>query len=274
MFEYVLPALIGLLITAVIFGKPYYVEYRRDKVRAMPFPDNWRKIIRARMPYFHQIPTDLQLQLKKHIQVFLAEKNFIGTHGLVINDEIKVTIAAQACLLLLNRKTDYYPKLKTVVVYPDAFVKTQMVQDQAGLHSEQRSVMLGESWSYGRIVLSWQHTILGAELPNDGSNLVIHEFAHQLDSEKGYANGAPMLGKNSSYQCWSKVFEFEFETLKRSVAVGEHTLLDSYGATDPAEFFAVASEVFFERSIELFNQHKSLYLQLKNYYRVDPVNWR
>lgn len=274
MFEYLLPALIGTAIIAYIFGRSYLVERKRDIVRAKPFPEKWRKIIRARMPYFQQMPTDLQLQLKKHIQVFLAEKEFLGVHGLKINDDIRVTIAAQACLLLLNRKTDYYPKLKTVVVYPSAFVKTETVQDQAGLHSEKRSVMLGESWSYGRIVLSWQHTVHGAQEPNDGSNLVIHEFAHQLDSEDGQANGAPILGKDGNYDCWSKVFETEFNKLNTSIEYGEETLLDSYGATNPAEFFAVASEVFFERSLELFHQHRSLYLQLKGYYQVDPVNWR
>lgn len=274
MFEYFIPAIIGLVVIGyVLFGKNYLVERRRDKIRAQAFPEAWRRIIRVRMPYFKQMPADLQLQLKKHIQVFLAEKNFVGVQGLSINDEVKVTIAAQACLLLLNRKTDYYPKLKTIVVYPSAFVKTETVKDQTGLHSEQRSVMLGESWSYGKIILSWQHTVHGAQEPNDGSNLVIHEFAHQLDSEDGEANGAPILGKDGNYQCWSHVFEAEFNKLRENVDYGEPTLLDAYGATNPAEFFAVASEVFFERSVALFNQHRSLYTQLKTYYRVDPVNW-
>ncbi len=274
MFEYVIPAFIGLTIIACIFGRTYWVERRRDRIRSRPFPEKWRAIIKRRIPYFKQMPADLQLQLKRHIQVFIAEKNFKGVHGLTIDDEIKVTIAAQACLLLLNRKTDYYPKLKTIVVYPSAFVKTQTVQDSFGIHAQQRSTMLGESWNFGKIILSWQHTVDGAKDPNDGSNLVIHEFAHQLDSEDGHANGAPLLGKDISYQSWSQVFASEYEQLKQQLSYGEPTLLDGYGATNPAEFFAVASEVFFEQAEALFNRHKSLYQQLKSYYRVDPVNWQ
>lgn len=273
MFEYVIPLFIGVLILGYLFGKRYFVEYRRNQVKKKPFPEGWRKIIKRRMPYFTQMPTDLQLQLKKHIQVFIAEKEFAGYQGIVINDDIKVTIAAQACLLLLNRKTDYYPQLNTIAVYPSAFVKKEMVSDNNGLHSEKTSVMLGESWSFGKIILSWQHAVEGAKEPNDGANVVIHEFAHQLDQETGNANGAPILGKNGNYHCWSTVFDREFNQLKQQTQNGDESLLDSYGATNEAEFFAVASEVFFEQSVQLFEQHRSLYQQLKSYYQVDPINW-
>lgn len=272
-FQYILPFLIGLVVIGYIYGKPFYVEFKRRQIRREPFPHAWRQIIRRRMPYFSSMPTDLQLQLKKHIQVFIAEKEFLGQEGITINDDIKVTVAAQACLLLLNRKTDYYPNLKTIVLYPGAFVKKQMQSDQIGLHSEKTSVMLGESWQFGRIVLSWQHTVEGARSPNDGANVVIHEFAHQLDQETGSANGAPALGKRTSYKRWSKVFEREFKQLKRQTEQGLTSLLDSYGATNPAEFFAVASEVYFEQSQLLYQQHRSLYQQLKKFYQVDPVNW-
>lgn len=273
MFEYVLPLLIGIVTIGYIFAKPQWIEYRRHRIRQQPFPNQWRQIIKRRMPYFGQMPADLQLQLKKHIQVFIAEKQFAGFQGIKINDDIKVTIAAQACLLLLNRKTNYYPKLQTIVVYPSAFIKKQTVANQIGLHEEKSTVMLGESWDFGKIILSWQHTVEGAKIPNDGANVVIHEFAHQLDQETGSANGAPQLGKQGNYQCWSSVFEREYQQLKQLTATGETSLLDSYGATNPAEFFAVASEVFFEQSNAMFNHHNGLYRQLKSYYQVDPVNW-
>jgi len=272
-FQFITPVLIGLLVLAYLFGKPFYVEHQRNKIRQQPFPQAWRQIIKRRIPYFSTMPTDLQLQLKGHIQVFIAEKQFAGYEGITINDDIKVTVAAQACLLLLNRKTDYYPNLKTIVIYPGAFVKKQMAADHIGLHSERTSIMLGESWQFGKVILSWQHTVEGAKVPDDGANVVIHEFAHQLDQETGNANGAPWLGKRSSYKHWSSVFEKEYQQLKQQTEQGTESLLDSYGATNPAEFFAVASEVYFEQAQQLYQQHRSLYRQLRKYYQVDPINW-
>ncbi len=273
MLSYFLPIFIGLVLFGYSFGKPYWREYQRSNIKQRPFSKTWRKIIQQRMPYFRQMPTDLQLQLKEHIQVFLAEKQFIGCQGIEITDEIRVTIAAQACLLLLNRKTDYYPKLQTILVYPSAFIKHQQSVNSDGVHYQQQVTMTGESWNFGKIVLSWQATLEGAEITNDGHNVVIHEFAHQLDQEDGSANGAPILAKDQSYQCWSEVFSAQFAELQRQAAIGEPSLFDYYGATNPAEFFAVASEVFFERALELSYQHPKLYQQLTQYYQVDPVSW-
>lgn len=273
MLSYFLPIIIGVLLIGYIAGKPYWREYQRNKVRAQPFKKEWRKILQKRMPYFRQMPADLQLQLKQHIQVFLAEKEFVGCNGVQITDEIRITIAAQACLLLLNRKTNYYPKLRSILVYPRAFVKDQKVDHGGGVQSTQQQVLAGESWDYGKIVLSWQDTLDGAEDPNDGHNVVIHEFAHQLDQEDGTANGAPILGKEQNYKCWSAIFSEQFELLQKQAQVGAPSLLDYYGATNPAEFFAVASEVFFEQASALFQESPMLYKQLKQYYRVDPLQW-
>ncbi|WDE08735.1 zinc-dependent peptidase [Thalassomonas viridans] len=273
MLSYVLPLIIGVLVIGYLIGKPYWREYQRNKIRNRPFKKEWRKIIQKRMPYFRQMPADLQLQLKQHIQVFLAEKNFIGCNGVKITDEIKITIAAQACLLLLNRKTNYYPQLQTILVYPRAFVKEQNRQNADGVHYTQNMALSGESWDFGKIVLSWQDTVQGAEIPDDGRNVVIHEFAHQLDQENGKANGVPILGRGQSYKCWSAVFSAQFEQLKKQAMAGAPSLFDYYGATEPAEFFAVASEVFFEQSQQFSHEHPGLYRQLKQYYRVDPVHW-
>lgn len=268
-----LPLFIGVAIIVYLMAKPYLKEYKRDKVRRLPFKKQWRKIIQQRMPYFRQMPADLQLQLKQHIQVFLAEKKFIGCNGVVITDEIRVTVAAQACLLLLNRKTDYYPKLKTILVYPSAFVKKQNQVNADGTLNAQEVVLSGESWDFGKIILSWQDSLHGAELPNDGHNVVIHEFAHQLDQENGRANGAPILGKAQSYQTWSEVFNKQFELLRKQVAMNIPSIFDYYGATEPAEFFAVASEVFFEKSQQLYQEHPALYQELTHFYKVDPIHW-
>ncbi|MFD2166104.1 zinc-dependent peptidase [Thalassotalea euphylliae] len=273
MIEYILPIAIAVLLIGFSAGKPYWREYQRRRIKKQPFKKEWRQILQRRFPYFRQMPSDLQLQLKEHIQVFLAEKQFIGCNGVNITDEIRVTVAAQACLLLLNRKTDYYPKLTSILVYPSAFIKSQQSSDAAGVHFVQKTTLAGESWDFGKVVLSWQDTVDGADIPNDGKNVVIHEFAHQLDQENGPANGAPILGKDHSYQCWSSVFSEQYEQLKHKVHLGLPSLFDYYGATNPAEFFAVASEVFFEQSQQLNDMHPKLYKQLTQYYHVDPIHW-
>lgn len=265
--------LLGCLILTVFIGTPYYRAYKRKKVAREPFKKEWRKIIQKRMPYFKTMPADLQLQLKRHIQVFLAEKKFLGFNGIVISDEIRVTIAAQACLLLLNRKTDYYPKLKSILVYPRGFVKQHQISDESGVLSTKHIALAGESWAYGKIVLSWQDTLKGAYLPDDGHNVVIHEFAHQLDQEDGFANGAPMLGSHQNYSCWADVFSAQYALLVQQAQSGTPSVFDYYGATNPAEFFAVASEVFFEKSAQLSREHPKLYQQLSQFYRVDPTSW-
>ncbi len=273
MLPYLLPLFIGSFFIAILVGKPYWREYKRDKTRRLPFKKPWRQIIQQRMPYFKQMPAHLQLQLKQHIQVFLSEKKFIGYNGINITDDIRVTIAAQACLLLLNRKTDYYPKLKTILVYPRAFIKEHQNTGADGVQFTQNSALAGESWGMGKIVLSWQDALDGASLPDDGHNVVIHEFAHQLDQEDGSANGAPILGKDQNYDCWADIFSAQFEKLKEQVKIGDPSIFDYYGATNPAEFFAVASEVFFEKSEQLKHEHPKLYHQLSVYYRVDPTQW-
>ena len=273
MLSYFLPIFIGLVLVAFLVGKPYWSKYKRSLIKRKPFKKQWRKIIQQRMPYFRQMPADLQLQLKRHIQVFLAEKEFVGCNGVVITDEIRITIAAQACLLLLNRETNYYPKLRTILVYPSAFVKKQQSRNADGVHFSQKVVLAGESWDFGKVVLSWQDTLDGAQTPDDGRNVVIHEFAHQLDQENGPANGAPILDAQQSYQCWSEVFSAQFAVLQQQAKIGAPSLFDYYGATNPAEFFAVASEVFFEQSRELAREHPKLYHQLTQYYTIDPMHW-
>lgn len=273
MMSYLFPLLIAVIIIGTMIAKPYWHEYQRNKVRSEPFKKEWRKILQQRMPYFRQMPADLQLQLKQHIQVFLAEKEFVGCNGIIITDEIKVTVAAQACLLLLNRKTNFYPKLHTILVYPRAFIKAQRSLNADGVEYQQKIALAGESWDFGKVVLSWQDTLDGAELPNDGRNVVIHEFAHQLDQENGKANGAPILPQGQTYHCWSTVFSAQFALLQQQAHTGEQSIFDYYGATNPAEFFAVSTEVFFEKAKELAQQHPKLYQQLSHYYHVDPIHW-
>lgn len=266
-------ASIAFAIVLWLATEPLLVELRRRRVRARPFPAAWREILRERVPYIRSMPADLQLQLKRHMQVFLAEKRFIGCAGLEVSEEMRVTIAAQACLLLLNRRTNYYRNLRQVLVYPGAFIVDRVQTDHTGLAHDDRQVLAGESWTQGQVILSWDDTLEGAAVADDGRNVVIHEFAHQLDQEKGHANGAPYLSHRSRYKRWSRVLNAEFAALQARAERGEETLLSHYGATNPAEFFAVASEVFFERPHAMAEQHPQLFGELAEFYRVNPLSW-
>ncbi len=264
---------LALAFLGWLVAEPLYIARRRRRLGRQPFPAAWRAILRRRVPHFRALPADLQLQLKGRIQVFLAEKAFVGCDGFVVTDEVRVTIAAQACLLLLNRRTGYFPNLRQILVYPGAFVVARPRVDAAGVQHGESRVLSGESWSQGQVILSWDDVLAGAAVAGDGHNVVIHEFAHQLDQENGAANGAPRLARREHYPSWSTVFGDEYAKLRAEAAAGSDTLLDHYGASDPAEFFAVVSEVFFEQPRRLAAEHCALYRELARFYRVDPLCW-
>jgi Mlc titration factor MtfA (ptsG expression regulator) len=265
--------LLALLLIAWLAGEPRWQALRRARIRRRPFPEAWRDILKRRVPLVRALPADLQLQLKKHIQVFVAEKTFIGCGGLEMNDEVRVTVAAQACLLLLNGPDTYYPGLHQILVYPDSFVVQRSHTDASGVVHEGHSVLSGESWQEGQVILSWRDTLEGAAVPTDGQNVVIHEFAHQLDQETGAANGAPALSRKAHYRHWSAVMQAEYARLQQSLQEQRETLINPYGATDPAEFFAVVSEAFFEQAHRLALEHPALYQELARFYRLNPLSW-
>lgn len=269
------PFLIVLILTTlVIIAVFVWPVYRLKRVLSQPFPDEWRRVLSRNIPVYRQMPTDLQLQLKQRIKQFLHEKHFTGCAGLEMTDEMRVTIAASACLLLLNRKTGVYPGLKYILVYPNAFLVQREGVDDAGMSTTHRRQLLGESWDNGKVILSWEDVMRGNQDFSDGSNVALHEFAHQLDHESGATNGAPFLGSKAGYHRWAKVMTAEFERLQRAAYLGDATLLDHYGATEPAEFFAVVTESFFEQPQALRTQHPDLFEQLQQYYRVNPEDWR
>jgi Mlc titration factor MtfA (ptsG expression regulator) len=266
-------AALGLIVAAWLAGPTVLAAWRRARVRAQPFPGAWRDILRRRMPAFARLPPDLQWQVKKHVQVLLAEKPFIGCAGLIITDEMRVLIAAQAALLLLNRDAGYFRNLRQVLVYPGAFVVERTQPDAMGLTHETRRALAGESWQQGQLLLSWDDVLAGAANPDDGHNVVIHEFAHQLDQERGRANGAPWLGRREGYGRWAQVLSAEYAALQRRLALGEPSVIDAYAASDPAEFFAVVSEHFFEQPALLAQAHPALYAEFARCYRTNPLVW-
>lgn len=244
---------------------------RRNDIRRRPFPAAWRAIVDQNVPYVALLPPADRTELEGHIQVFLAEKHFEGCGGLEMTDEIRVTIAAQACILLLHRRTDYFSKLVSILVYPSAYVASGERHLGGGLVSEERDVRLGESWVSGVVVLVWDSVRAGASDIHDGQNVVFHEFAHQLDQETGTADGAPILPHRSMYLAWARVLGRDFDQLVHDSEQQHRSLIDDYGATNPAEFFAVVTETFFEQSRQLKTQYPELYEQLREFYQQDPA---
>jgi Mlc titration factor MtfA (ptsG expression regulator) len=248
-------------------------RWRLHRVLARPLTDVQLGVIERNVAQYRGMPRDLRTQLQRLVKQFLHQKTFVGCAGLEVTEEMRVTIAAQACLLLLNRPTRVYPGLHAVLVYPGAFLVPRRQQDEAGVVTETRQDLLGESWGDGRVVLSWEH-VRRAGLPPEGThNVVLHEFAHQLDSESGSNNGAPFLGSPERYRSWSETLSRDFDLLRRDAYWGQRDVLDPYGATNPAEFFAVATESFFEQPHELAARHPDLYAEFEAYYRVDPRAW-
>ena len=180
-----------------------------------------------------------------------------------------IALLAASCLLLLNRETKWYPRLNTILVYPSTYVGP----DRGTYGGEAESVRLGESWDTGVVVLAWDSVKRGALNFDDGHNVTLHEFAHQLDQEDGNADGAPILEQRSSYRAWARILSREYERLIKRSKRGRSSVMDSYGATNPAEFFAVATETFFEEPEQLSKKRPELFEELKAYYHVDPREW-
>lgn len=247
-------------------------KIKRIRLARQPLPPAWQKILEENVSIYTSLPENLKVELHGSIQIFLDEKTFVGCAGLEITDEIRVTVAGSACMLLLNRKTNCYPGFSEVLIYPRAYVAKQMSRG-GGFEEEREQVRLGESWKHGPVVLAWDAAEHGAWDPKDGHNVILHEFAHKLDEEDGEMDGAPLLEQRSQYLSWARVLQPEFEKLQEKTEKGRNTVMDHYGATTPAEFFAVLTETFFEKPKSLQRKHPELYAEVKEFYQVDPLQW-
>ena len=265
----ILPILVVIIAFAIYF---YLTRWRERELLGRPFPASWQDILATRLPFFSALSPRERASLQQLIKQFIADKDFYGCRGLVVTDEIRVTIAAEACLLLLNRGGPVYPRLSSVLVYPTGFLVDRDEHQPDGTVASGEHSLLGESWSNGKVILSWDDVEKGAADFTDGHNVVLHEFAHQLDAESGSTNGAPPLRRNS-YKAWANIFSESFEDLRASSLRGHQSVMDQYGAKNPAEFFAVATETFFERPDQLYDMYPDLYDELKNYYQIDPRSW-
>ena len=256
---------------AALLARPWWQARQRAAMAGQPFPAAWRRILRQRVPAVARLPADLQRRLKQHILVFLAEKPFIGCAGQVVTDEVRVTIAAQACLLLLRQAGGPpYPRLRQVLVYPGVFAApAAQAADGGVVHEAQRQALAGQSWAHGQVVLGWAEVLAGAADPGDGQNVVVHEFAHQIDQDKGVADGRPWLPGRARRRRWTAVMDEAFVRLRQQPSA----LIGAYAATAPAEFFAVVSELFFEQPQALAQAEPAVYRELALLYQVHPLAW-
>ena len=268
-----LAALFLLAGATIVFARGV-ARRRRDGLMNQPFPESWERILREGFPIYPSLPEPARNRLRRYMHVFLAEKSFEGCGGLELTEEMKTLIAGQACLLLLNGKGNFYPNLRSILIYPAAYENRNAELFSAMHDPDDAQINAGESWSSGSVILSWRDVVVGAANHRDAYNVVLHEFAHQLDQLNGAADGAPVLHHRSDYCGWAKIFGDAYEAFTERVDRGKRTVFDDYGATGPEEFFAVATETYFEKPHQLKKSYPALYDEFRKFYDLDPASWK
>ncbi|MEX0718790.1 MAG: M90 family metallopeptidase [Planctomycetaceae bacterium] len=248
----------------------WWRKRRRRRILSEPFPEEWRDALRENFAQYAWLDDEEREKLERIAQVFVAEKYWEGCSGFEIDDSVKATIAAQAALLVLGFDDSHYDSLTTVLVYPDTYVAPETHTPGGGLVIEGHSPRLGEAWHRGPVILSWPDVLDGGEVPDDGYNVVFHEFAHVLDMEDGVVNGTPRLDRRLAGE-WATVMSEAQSRLRRAASRGTRSFLDDYGTQDEAEFFAVATESFFEQPERMARNDQALYDLFSRYYRQDPI---
>ncbi len=247
---------------------------RRKKLTEAPFPDSWEAIITRNVAHYCMLDSAEQAHMRALIQVFIAEKIWEGGGGLELDDEIRVTISAQACLLVLGLPHNFYSNVLSIIVYPSTVVPPQR---KLGIFENSfapvgiQHPILGQAFQQGPIIIVWDAALHGGRYPELGHNVIYHEFAHKLDMLDGAADGTPPLRDTAAYRNWVTVCTREYLRLKHDAENGVESFLDAYGATNEAEFFAIATEQFFNQSVQMIKHTPDLYNVLKEYYRQDPA---
>jgi Mlc titration factor MtfA (ptsG expression regulator) len=246
---------------------------RRSVLLSKPFPDEWLGFLERNVALYAILSESEQAQLHDLLRLFIAEKSWEGCRGLAMTDEIKVTVAGQACLLLLGLpRAGLFKNVQTILVYPTAFVSRGERRGPDGVVDPRPETRLGEAWANDwPVILSWENALREGRDPGAGHSVVLHEFAHKLDTKDGAFDGVPDLPDRRQYDRWSRVMSSEYSRLVSDYHNGRPTLLDTYGTTDAAEFFAVCTECFFTRSHEMRAEHPALYDLLKSYYGQDTA---
>ncbi len=249
----------------------WFANRRREEIREQPFPEAWLGYIEKNVGHNAYLSESDQATLRDDLRILISEKTWEGGGGLELTEEMQVTIAAEASLLLLGLDHEFYPNVESIVVYPKDYVAPARTRDPSGVVDEYGSTRLGEAWDNGPVVISWSDAQAGSINPTDGHNVVLHEFAHKLDMRDGAADGVPKLADDAQYETWAEVMSAEFQELVAQTEKGHKSLIDSYGATNPAEFFAVTTECFFEKPVLMQEHHARLYTALRDFYHQDPA---
>jgi MtfA peptidase len=255
----------------------FFRSSRRKRLLAKPFPPPWLEMLENNVGHYALLPVELQHRLRDATRILVNERTFVGSNGLVVTDEMKVTVAAQAALLILGGHDYYFDRLGEIFLYPRR-VKAALTTYQHRLHGglgfvDEDAINLGEAWHDRRVRLSWPDVLHGGRDPYDGTNLVLHEFAHHLDGLDGDMGGLPPQETAAKQERWQQVIQQEYDRLLAEIESGKETLLDPYGAENEAEFFAVATECFYEQPRELRQEHPDLYAILRDFYHVEPAEW-
>ena len=245
----------------------WFRKRRRARLLREPFPTAWAALL-DNLDFVTRFDAEERERFEGLVRILVDQIYWDGRDGLEVTDEMRVTIAAQACRLTLHLPAEAYRRARTLYLFPATYSAPGSTAD--GVQAEGRSQRHGEAWLRGPIVLSWDAARHGIAIEHDGRNVVYHEFAHKLDMLDGYADGVPPLPNRKSLGIWNDVTEREYESLVDAARRGKKTLLDKYGATNRAEFFAVATEMFFERPGRLKERHRDLYGCLARFYRQDP----
>jgi hypothetical protein len=271
--KFLLALLLIAAIVLLVVAPSRLRQRRRDRLFRSGLPEHHRQILERNLPLLSRMPAELQRQLCGHANVFLHEKRFLGCGGLALTEEMRVTIAGHACLLLLNReRTGYFPGFSSIYVYPDTYLVDDVEYDgEVEIHG--KDARAGESWHGGPVLLSWRDVAETLAGDAGGQNVILHEFAHKLDEENPDVEGLPVLASSSHYREWERVLTHTFENLEATLESLERPVIDDYALTSPAEFFAVATESFFEQAVEMRRQFPDLYEQFRKYYGVDPASW-
>lgn len=253
----------------------WWRDKKRERLLERPFPAEHLAVLERNVKHYQRLSSDEQKRLRELIQVFIAEKRWEGCGGLTLTAEMQVTIAAQACLLVLELPHRLYENVDSILVYPSTVLRPAQrdgVFTRTGsLIAEGPSALWGEAHHHGPVILAWDRVLRDGRRPCDGHNLVYHEFAHKLDMLDGHADGTPPLVSREERRRWHEVFEQAFLELRERAERGEHTFIDEYAAEDEAEFFAVVTEHFFDQPVELREEHPALYEALRSFYRQDPA---
>lgn len=252
-----------------------FKKWRRKRLLNKPFPDDWLSILKKNVPYYQYLPANLQQKLQGLTRIFIHEKQFEGCAGLEITDEIKISIAGQASILLLgiDDLSYFYEDLRSVLVYPKKYVAKVKQHNNGFFVEEGFEQRHGEAWSHGYVILAWDEVQKGASNIQDGQNLVFHEFAHQLDYEYGATDQIEYGAGDLHFLSWARIVGDEYQKFLQEIQQNQQTLIDQYGATNLAEFFAVITELFFEQPIALKSKYPQLYQQLSKFYQQDPARY-